>query len=181
MSLSANDLQGESWWRFHPRVFVTDGPVIDIGCFGWDWISPFIGKKEIFGYDPQQVTCPSWAVLSHDAVGLCDGTMSWNVEGLGTGAFSSGKTSRIVNVISFSSLIERHKPSLIKMNVEGMEYSLLSGVRHPVADQLIVSFHGFFRKQWESLDSRIVSWLEEWYEPIQTHEEFNWWVFLKRY
>jgi len=170
-----------------PRVFDLAGPVLDIGCLGWDWSKQFGGRKRVVGFDPQEETEPEWAELRTEAVSIADGTMTWRrleteiaVAHLVTGAFTAGSELLEVSAVSFSSILKEYSPSLIKMNIEGMEYSLLSSVQHPIADQLVVSFHGFMDKRWTGLDERYVDWLSEWYEPLETCREWGWWMFLER-
>jgi len=32
------------YYRFHPRIWEHKGPVVDLGCLGWDWSRCFLGK-----------------------------------------------------------------------------------------------------------------------------------------
>ncbi len=178
------DLVGKGHQRFHPRVFDREGPILDIGCLGWDWSKKFAGKKNVVGYDPQETLEPEWAELHSLAVSIADGTMMWRDREprTGVGAFTGGINDKLfqVDALSFRNVLTTHSPSLVKLNVEGMEYALLSSVQHPVADQLIVSFHEFFNKRWQKLDEKFVDWLSTWYEPTQINAIWGWWVFLRK-
>lgn len=179
------ELVSKGHHRFCPRVFEREGPVLDVGCLGWDWSMKFAGKKHVVGYDPQETTVPEWAELHRKAVSITDGTMMWRDREprTGVGAFTGSEDDELfqVDTVSFASVLKKHEPSLVKLNVEGMEYSLLSSVQHPVADQLIVSFHGFFNQRWRKLDNRFVDWLRTWYEAEEVNSDWGWWVFLKRH
>jgi len=92
-----------------------------------------------------------------------------------------GGSANTVEMISLAAVIRCHSPiSVLKMNIERMEYAILPMVEHPVADQLVVSFHDrepvdAWRKPWTQAT---VTALSQWYEPIKIHGQWNWWLFL---
>lgn len=182
------ELVGEGWKRHHERVYERPGPVLDIGCWGWDWSLQFAGRKEIIGYDPQEFCLPAWATEFHrEAVGPWDGCMVSResvLDPVCSGPFCLGQDVqlRTVPMRSFASVLKQHTPALVKLNVEGAEYAILTAVDHPVADQLIVSFHGWPVASWGSkeLAMAIVQWLRRWYDATEIDQRWEWWMFLAK-
>lgn len=187
-------LIGEGYFRFHERAFDHDGVVIDLGCLNWNWSAPFSGKKEVVGFDPLEKNCPSWATLRNEIVSVSDGTIELNMPidnksaKQAASAISRDGISESVDLIKSISvntlLNEFPKISVLKMNIEMAEYPLLVSAVHPIADQLVVSFHD---NSWtksktypHSLTKMIIQYLSEWYHPIETYRSCGWWVFLKK-
>lgn len=172
------------WLKYHRRVLNVDGPILDIGCLGWDWSSQFLGTpKKIIGYDPQESTVPNPSVILHQGlVASRAGIAEIQGDGLvgGLRCDWSNPAIRTVPTYALYEVLRVHRPSLVKLNVEGDEFSLLASVDHPVADQLIVSFHDFMLDRWSGLSEPFIRWLCRWYDPLQTCIEWNWWVFLSK-
>lgn len=168
------------------RYLTYSGVIIDIGCLYWDWSAQFANIKRVIGIDPTENECPPWATFIKKAVSISNGKANMAIIGgiCNSLVFQSSENS-IVDCISLSSIISEYSPiSILKMNIEGSEYPLLMSVQHPVADQLIVSFHDntwlagshFTNKTTET----IIKYLENWYDPIDIFPEFKWVLFLKR-
>ena len=179
--MNYSDLQGHGHRRFHPRVFQTPGPVIDIGCLGWDWSAPFAKRKTVIGYDPQETCCPDWAELRQCAVMSSRGTMTWKKprqnKPVAFGPFLWGSNECEVRTVSMSAVLH-YKPSLIKINAEGSEYTLLHACPHPYADQLIVSFHDIATNP--GLPELYIRWLNQWYDALEIDDKYQWWLFAQR-
>lgn len=168
-----------------PRWKTTEGVVIDIGCLYWDWSRQFAGHKEIIGIDPIEKSCPPWAKLIRKVVSISSGRISMGeMSGCGNSIVFRSQSNDLVDAISLSDILMEHaKICILKMNIEGSEYPLLMSVSHPIADQLVVSFHDdswakgpcFSRKA----TAAIVSYLSNWYVPIDIFPECKWVLFLK--
>jgi len=84
---------------------------------------------------------------------------------------------------SMERIVEKHSPiSVLKLNIERMEYAVLAMVRHPIADQLAVSFHhcgpeNRWRGPWTEAFVRALS---RWYEPYKIMGQWGWWLFLAK-
>jgi FkbM family methyltransferase len=182
---------GHGFLQYDDRVFAHEGSVVDIGCLTWDWSILFANRKRVIGFDPFENSCPPWATLVKKAVTPLGGKITM-YKGPSNG-FNSSSTKRFdgfdqsfsIESVPLSSVIAECAPlSILKMNVEGAEYQLLTSVKHPVADQLVVSFHD---NSWtsietnpEKLTSDTVEYLSEWYDPIEIFPNCKWFLFKKR-
>lgn len=189
MPIALSDLVGpKRWARVHKRVFQHQGCIVDIGCEGWEWSRQFLGKKEVYGYGPlEEFALPGtslcrWAVAPFcGEVRLYGSGEDASCHPIMAGDFSPISTQHTAS--SLPSIVESLSPiSVLKLNVERMEYALLPMVVHPIADQLVVSFHDrrpedAWRKPWTKA---IIGTLSQWYEPLQIHGRWNWWLFLAR-
>jgi hypothetical protein len=172
-------LAGQGWYRFHPRLFDHPGPVIDIGCLGWDWSQQFAGKKRIVGYDPLETSRPNWAELVQAAVSISDGTATLSGDGVCASLIAPSGGARTIATVSLTRVLRDHPdPSIMKLNIEGAEYPLLWSRPHPWTDQLVVSFH-LYEPMQEAIKATI-TYLSQWYEHERINEEFNWVLFLRR-
>lgn len=189
MSVSSNDLVGSpAWSRVHRRVWDTPGTVLDIGCAGWQWSRQFFGRKHVVGYDPQETSTPEGVGEGVGLISMSVGPWPGTAVLYGRGIKASldeqsGKRARETTVAAIGSILVGLAPlAVVKLNVEGGEYVLLPEMKHPVADQLVVSFHDWapgteWRKDWTEA---MIRTLGKWYEPIQLQERWNWWLFVSR-
>ena len=183
---------GLDFKKYESRVFDHKGVVLDIGCFGWDWVPEGLkNKKDIIGFDPFEKSCPSWATLVRKVVANFDGqAVVYNAKGNAVTASSLIQKKNYVpcgtiQCVSLQKVIDEYSPiSILKMNIEGFEYSLLPSVKHPIADQLIVSFHD---NSWTVMDTvphklttLIVDYLSIWYEVREIFPKCQWYLFLKK-
>lgn len=170
---------GKKWYQVDDRLFEHDGCVLDLGCLGWDWSRRFFGKKKVIGYDPFETEEPEGAELFGEVVSLHDGDT--NAPARGSVFFGGSGMLETVRTDSIRLLVEEHAPiSVLKMNVEGMEWPLLWSVPHPIADQLVVSFHHRKDKRMKAHTDATIEFLSRWYEPIRTHRPSCWWLFMAR-
>jgi len=178
----------DDWKYVDPRWKNVPGCILDIGCAGWGWSRQFRGTgRDVVGFDPFEESQPTWVRdLRRQAVGAVGGSCwLWKNK---KNPVSSGMLIRTsvlsehhqVPMVSFSEVLDSYRHSVVKLNVEGSEYAILTSVQHPVSDQLVVSFHGWSEPRWEGLETHLISWLSRWYEPIQIHEKWQWWLFLSR-
>lgn len=171
---------GKRQYQVDDRLYEHDGCILDLGCLGWDWSRRFIGKKRVIGYDPFEEEEPEGVKLIKEAVDVCDGSV--NMGKKGSGFFSSSANlSAWVHAQPIRPLIEHHDPiSVLKMNIEGMEWPLLWSVPHPVADQLVVSFHHRKDKRMKAHTDATIEFLSKWYEPRMTRKPSCWWLFMAK-
>lgn len=179
------------YFYVNPRYKIHDGVVLDIGCVGWNWSEQFAGQKAVIGVDPDETTCPTWAKLVRKAVALSDGTaiMRDRIElgqvcpGENSLLFNDGP-ARVVETVSIQALVQAYPLSIAKLNIEGAEYPLLMAMKHPVADQLVVSFHdtGWLPSSIYPPEATVamISFLSNWYTPQEIYPPCKWWLFLRR-
>jgi hypothetical protein len=162
------------------------GPILDIGCFEWNWSEQFAGERHVIGIDPVEQTQPKWATLLKGVVAPFSGkaTMSAQRHG-GDGSVLFGDRNLEVEAFGLQDLLVRFvNPVIIKMNVEGSEYPLLMSVQHPITDQLIVSFHD---QSWlgssiypQSATMAMISYLSQWYRVFCLYQPCQWYQFLRK-
>jgi hypothetical protein len=176
-----------SHYRFHPRVWAHDGCIIDLGCSTWDWSKCFAGRKRIVGCDPSEETVPYWAEFYRGFVGSFCGKVRYHngnqnrITGLAGGESEA-------DIITLKQLVRRfdlRSISLLKLNVEGMEYDLLIHLQEPVADQIVVSFHdysypGLSNPSNPRATDAVLDYLSEWYDWCPTLKERGWYVLLRK-
>ena len=170
------------WTTFHSRALEHKGCILDLGCSGWDWSRFFFGNKPVIGLDPQEETEPQGSKLIKAIAGPTDGEIT--LHGSGDAAsvpLASAGRPRKVQMVSFESLIQKYSPiSILKMNIEGMEYDLLKDLNHPIADQMVIAFHDRRGQLPSNLTDEIIKKLGQWYESFCTDRKFRWYLFLLR-
>jgi hypothetical protein len=178
-------LVGEEHYRFDDSVWQHEGPVFDLGCLGWEWSAPFVGKRMVIGVDPQETTCPAGCTLVPAVVTPFDGQAYLHSEGIAASLFQVGPP-RAVPAVTLGFLRQRYgQPALVKMNIEGAEFPLLIAEHHPIAPQLVVAFHGwqtFYQPALPPFEATeaLVNYLSHWYIPTCTRQDLQWWVFLAK-
>jgi len=193
MALKLEDLEqnlfypNEPYMKYHPRVWQRNGWIIDLGCYGWDWCRPFLGKKKVAGVDPCG-ELPKMEGIGEDVfqligfVGTVNGRILYEFRPdiHSISAHSSGIEQ--AHIIRFDDFLKSNgidDIDILKMNIEGMEYELLINLKTPIADQIIVSFHdhmGYTVYQRET----IIRYLEKWYDWVVVDEQWKWYLFLRR-
>jgi len=177
-------MTGKDWFQFDDRCWTQPGACYDLGCLAWDWCKPFLGKIPVVGVDPLEGHCPDGAVLLKAVVTPFPGTCRMHGLNIGASLYPADGTGEIVTAITWPELRAAHGPAnIVKMNIEGAELSLLISVQHPMANQVVVSFH-----DWQhspdgppmSATKAVLDYLAEWYVPIETYPKFRWFVLLKK-
>lgn len=183
MPLDTAQLEGQRHYQYHKRLHDTEGAIVDVGCLNFDWSRRFQDRR-VVGIDPMagEYRRKNLDVV-HSAVvpTVSDNAVIYGQQLACTTVPGEIEGSHRVHALSLQQVVEAFSPiALLKMNIEGGEYLLLPSVRHPIADQLIVSFHDFEDDRWEGLTDGYVNWLSRWYEPYQTCSRWRWWLFLRR-
>ena len=74
----------------------------------------------------------------------------------------ANRISITVPTVSFQRMLEEHRPSMIKMDIEGGEYQLLgTGIPHYVTD-LAIELHGFSKQNNVSMESTFADLSSTW-------------------
>lgn len=174
-------------YRFHPRVWEHTVDVIDLGCGKWDWSQCFLNNKRVIGCDPTEnyYATPIGAKFYKGFVGSFCGKILYQkqVDTDFTSAKKLGEdTSSIISLERLVQIFDIQSISLLKMNIEGMEYDLLIHFTAPVADQIVVSFHDFPEAPYNNkrATEAIILYLSQWYDWCCSDERYSWYVFLKR-
>ena len=146
----------------------------------------------MIGVDPCEKQVPKGAELFEGIIGRADGTttipvlVSSRTESVGCFLpdgckWITGK--RTVDMLSWATFLKRFKVdsiSILKLNIEGMEFPLLKQIGDPQADQLVISFHdwkpAFSKKDTEAA----LNHLSQWYDYCLTSDNSTWYLFLRR-
>lgn len=137
------------------RALTHDGCVVDLGSSGWNWGQLFRDKKKRYvAADPFDSPIDGVEYYS-GLVGAVNGTVSMKTS-LGYDATACGNIdldskdyTRSFPMLSWKSFCKKFnidKVSVLKMNIEGSEYSLLNSLdlkEYEKIDQIVVSFHHF--------------------------------------
>lgn len=176
---------GTDHFQYDDRVWNVPGPIFDLGCLGWEWSLPFIGKRPVVGVDPQEEDCPEGCTLVKAVVTPFDGSVYLHSEGIAASLFDVGP-ARNVPAVTMSYLRRRFgSPALVKMNIEGAEFPLLIAEHHPIAPQLVVAFHGWQTQYQPALPpfeatEAMINYLSKWYTAQCTRQDLQWWMFLAK-
>jgi hypothetical protein len=150
-------ITGQSYSQVDSRVFDHDGAIVDLGCMHWDWSKIFIGKKDVIGADPFEKKCPSGVRLFTGAVLPFDGKIKMIKDGDASRIASEPIEGDWIEGISwknFCTMFDIQNISILKMNIEGSEYSLLHSMDaddFSKIDQLAISFHDWLNPSWRNL------------------------------
>lgn len=172
------------------RLFNHNGCIVDVGCSGWDWSTFFIGKKRVIGIDPYESAI--------DGVTFFEGLLG-PVNGM-TYIYRNGQDSTVVGEMNISNDIDYkkfpmmnwktfkktysvEKVSVLKLNIEGGEYSLLMSLdaedfKH--IDQIVVSFHDVRDGIIDGRTQTIINYIcEHGYSYTQLENKYGWGLFIK--
>jgi hypothetical protein len=174
----------EPHYLFHPRVWAHEGCIIDLGCSGWDWSGCFLGKKRVIGCDPSESQIPEGAELFKGFVGNFSGRIRYD-DGNQNRISGLIKGNTEAEMIPLEELLRRFKiesVSLLKMNIEGMEYDLLIHLKKPVADQMVISFHDYLSSGFNHsrATALILEYLSEWYDWCPISTKTGWHILVKK-
>ena len=176
------------WSQIHPRCFKHDGVVIDAGCLKWDWSQIFLGKKRLIGLDPQEEPIEG-AELYRGILGPLDGKGKFGILNKNENKDNVGysEDGELVDMISFKTLCKKYnidKVSILKLNIEGGEYSLLNSMDvddYNKIDQIAVGFHDWLYPNQTELRKNTLVLLENMgFEVRKIHNYWNWYLAIKK-
>jgi len=142
-------IKNTPWSVFDDRAWAHPGTIVDLGCGTWNWSEMFIGKKHVVGADPYGSPRPG-VVFFKGCVEAFTG-----VAGMGfNGEDSSLRTATNAETLQLPTLSWRHflnyggilSVAILKVNIEGSEWSLLNSMSETdfeIIDQITVGFHDF--------------------------------------
>jgi hypothetical protein len=178
-------IQNFDWSTVHSRVLTHEGTIVDVGCLFWDWSSYFIGKKRVIGVDPFEVEIEG-AEIFNGLIGSFDGKTLISDEGAGSSVFSNNKENLIeYPVLSWKTFCKSYNIdniSILKLNIEGGEYSLLNSLDiedYKKIDQIVISFHDWYHPNWVELTNSALQLLQNnKFEIVKINRDFNWYLAL---
>ena len=174
--------------RVDDRLLSHDGCIIDLGCDDWEFIKPFVGLKRIVGADPFGKPLEG-ATLYQGTVGAVNGRVQIINSGQNSSTFFApkiGEQTVEVPMLTWRKFCLVHSitsVSLLKLNIEGGEYPLLSNMsRNDYAqiDQIAVSFHNFIDDDYRESTAAALHHLTLVGYSITKTADWGWYLALKK-
>lgn len=173
------------------RALFHNGTIVDIGCLRWDWGSNLIGKKRYVGIDPIETRVPDGCELFNGIISPITGNTKIYVDDLSSSIFYDDNKKelsnidvRMLNWKDFCSIYNIDNISVLKINIEGAEYSLLNSMDDKdfnKIDQIAISFHDWLNPSWINLTKSSLFLLENsGFEIIKIYEKFGWYLAYKK-
>jgi len=181
-------MPGHSYSTFDDKAFNHDGCIVDLGCVHWDWSNIFIGKKRVIGADPFETTIPEGFDLFQGVVGPFNGSiaMTYAHDASAISINSTTEDSKLFPMYSWKTFCKKFNIdniSILKMNIEGSEYSLLNSMDaddFAKIDQLIVSFHDWLVPEWINQTLASTYLLEQNGFTVTNIGPYNWCIALRQ-
>ena len=178
-------IPGENYSRIDDRAFNHNGCIVDLGCVHWNWSQPFIGKKKVVGADPFENTIPDGVELFKGVVGSFDGLVKMKYDKDASCISNNTDSEDWIPSLSWKNFCSKFKItdiSILKMNIEGAEFSLLHSMGSDdfaKIDQLIVSFHDWMDPNWKSLTDASMYLLTQHGFTMTCIGPYHWYMALK--
>lgn len=182
-------IDGQYWSTFDWNSIDNEGCVVDLGCLYWDWSKFWLGVKRVIGIDPFETTTPIGAELFNGVLGPLDCNVTMNKpnnnENEGTIDYNLNNGD-VFEMLSWKTFCERYninKVSILKINIEGSEYSFLDSLDESdfsKINQIVISFHDWLNPEFKPLtDSSIELLKKNGYTVISTYYKLGWYLCVK--
>ena len=186
-------IKGEFWSTVDWNSIDAEGCIVDLGCLYWNWSNYWLGRKRVIGVDPFEETAPNGAELFKGVLGPSDckikmdkpydneigGTVNYNVD------IDGENLSEMISWKTFCRKFNIDKVSILKINIEGSEYSFLDSLDETdfsKINQIVISFHDWLNPAEytrEMTKSSIEMLKNNGYSIISTYFEFGWYLCVK--
>ena len=182
-----NTIKDWAYTQVDDRVFKHDGCIVDAGCSGWDWCDIFVGRKRVIGIDPYEEG-KKGVEFFEGLLGSYNGTALVVPDGATTSGigYADGKSTKEFPVLNWKTFCKKFaidRVSILKLNIEGGEYSLLNSMDtedFKNIDQIVVSFHDFENSKFSQLTNSAISLLKSVGYDVQSIEpKFGWYLAIK--
>ena len=188
-------MPGWGWSLVDDRYKEHDGDIVDIGCFTWDWSMKFIVdeeiRKRVIGADPQETSAPGDnTILFPGVVGPFTGVVKMNLHpdnGQISSLVNAHDSNTYVDMLSWKDFCSRYNIdniSILKINIESAEYSLLASMNSQdfsKIDQIAVSFHNWiFPNETPQRESAINLLKLNGYNIQETYLRYGWVLAIKQ-
>lgn len=182
-------IKGEFWSTFDWNSIDDEGCIVDLGCLYWDWSNYWLGMKRVIGVDPFEKIIPNGAELFKGVLGPLDTKITMdkpnNNEIEGVVNYSSHEDQQF-DMLSWKTFCKHYnidKVSILKINIEGSEYSFLDSldeIDFSKINQIVISFHDWLNFDYvESTKSTIEKLKKNGYTVISTYFKFGWYLCVK--
>jgi len=186
-------IKGEFWSTFDWNSIDNEGCVVDLGCLYWDWSNYWFNMKRVIGVDPFEKTIPNGAELFKGVLGPSDckikmdkpnndeigGMVNYNIDE------DEENLYEMLSWKTFCKSFNIDKVSILKINIEGSEYSFLDSLDETdfsKINQIVISFHDDWSNSGyteEMTKSSIEMLKKNGYTVISTYFKFGWYLCVK--
>ena len=184
-------IKGEFWSTFDWNSIDNEGCVVDLGCLYWDWSNYWFNMKRVIGVDPFEKTIPNGAELFKGVLGPSDckikmdkpnndeigGMVNYNID---------EDEENLYEMLSWKTFCKRFnidKVSILKINIEGSEYSFLDSLDETdffKINQIVISFHDWLNPEYKELTDYSIELLKKnGYTIISTYFKYGWYLCVK--
>ena len=181
-------IPGLGWSQIDKRAFEHDGCVVDVGCYMWDWSNSLIGKKRIVGVDPLEENIPNGVEMFKGLLGPFNFELPVTGEGISLSVYNHSdditlKKSQMLSWKTFCKKFNIGKISILKLNIEGSEYTLLNSMDTDdfnQIDQIAVSFHDWLNPKYKNLTESSLNLLKNsGFKVVSIYEPYGWYLATK--
>jgi len=186
----AQTRKGELWTTFDWNSIDDDGCIVDLGCLRWDWSMCWSKTFRVIGVDPFEPNEPDGFELFRGVIGSKDGYASMHkpndneYEGIVKSGYED--SDERIEMISWKSLCKKFnidKVSILKINIEGSEYSFLESLDDEdfsKINQIVISFHDWLDPRYKEPTEKAIDLLQEKdFTVISTWFRHGWYVCVK--
>ena len=184
-------IKGEFWSTFDWNSIDNEGCIVDLGCLYWDWSNYWLGMKRVIGVDPFEETIPNGAEFFKGVLGPSDCKSKMDkpnndeVAGILNYNIVKGEEN-LYEMLSWKTFCKKFnvdKVSILKINIEGSEYSFLDSLDETdfsKINQIVVSFHDWLNPEYKELTKQSIELLKKYgYTVISTCFKYGWYLCVK--
>jgi len=182
-------IEGKAWSTFDWNSLFDEGCIVDLGCLYWDWSNYWIGVKRVIGVDPFENSVPEGAELFKGVVGPVDCKIAMTkpngneIEGIVNYDSGSGTQFDMLSWKTFCQRFNIGEVSILKINIEGSEYSFLDSLDESdfsKINQIVISFHDWLNSDYRDLTKNSIDLLRNHgYTVISTYFPYGWYLCVK--
>ena len=182
-------INGQYWSTFDWNSIDNEGCIVDLGCLYWDWSNFWLGVKRVVGIDPFETTVPSGAELFKGVLGPSDCSVTMSKpnnnenEGIIDYNLDKGDVFEMLSWKTFCNRFNIDKVSILKINIEGSEYSFLDSldeIDFSKINQIVISFHDWLNPEYKELTDYSIELLKKnGYTVISTYFKLGWYLCVK--
>ena len=182
-------INGQYWSTFDWNSIDKEGCIVDLGCLYWDWSNFWLGTKRVVGIDPFETTIPIGAELFKGVLGPSDCNVTMTKpnnnenEGIIDYNLNTGEVFEMLSWKTFCKQFNIDKVSILKINIEGSEYSFLDSLDETdfsKINQIVISFHDWLNPEYKELTDYSIELLKKnGYTVISTYFKLGWYLCVK--
>lgn len=185
----AETIEGEAWSTFDWNSLRDNGCIVDLGCLYWNWSKYWLGVKRVIGVDPFESSTPEGAELFTGVLGPLDCKITMDkpnnheIAGIVNYNTDNGEQFDMISWKTFCEKFNVDEVSILKINIEGSEYSFLDSLDESdfsKINQIVISFHNWMNAEYKEPTEKAIQLLQKHgYTVISTYFPYGWYVCVK--